>query len=322
MSNNSQTIVFVNYISRSGSTFLCSELAKLPDVSVGIEAGFPGFPDRLIPKRFVPIRSEEQLNEYLNLLFADIRFKEWGLDRTKLTNDLKEKGWPIEFSDVFKACFEGYFSPDKLGSVWVHKAGGYLNDFEFCNAQFPSSKQIFVVRDPRSIYNSQKTAKDLYSTGTMGVNVMSFISEYQRRVSRALELAKHNKNVLLVKYEEMVDDLDSTLVRIKAFIGYVETGAVSVDSYSDRIPENQRSLHANVGQSAKPELKTKWKKGLTDLDLKLIEEGLKGIMLELSYEPFSSRSLSLSERFSLRFSLLKNRFRKGVKLFLLDNGLK
>lgn len=316
-------LIFINYISRSGSTFLCSELAKLPGVEVGIEAGFPGFPDRLIPNKFKPIRSKSQLSDYLALLYEDIRFKEWKVDRLELENALSSLEFPISFKEIFTACIDGYFPNVQSTSFLVHKAGGYMNDLDFCDSQFPNSKHIFIVRDPRSIYNSQKQAIDLYSSKNMGSNVLPFISEYKRRVGSAIRLSKSHGNILVIKYEDMVDNLKGTMEQVKQFVQFdsdpLKTELKS-ENYADRIPENQRSLHANVGKSANPALKNRWKEGLTEREVSFIELGLQDLMIDLGYKAESKKVISIKDWFELRLKLLVFAVRKKVKLALLDSG--
>lgn len=288
-----QTIVFVSYISRSGSTLLCRLLDAYNEISVGIEAGFPGFIKELVPERYKTISCRSSLDQYLDELFEDIRFKEWHIIRKRLTARLEKVGYPLSFQDILLSCLREYFG-NNGGEVWVHKAGYYVDLLDEVAATFPGSKNIFLVRDPRAIFLSQKNATCLYTGKSMGHSIYIFVEQYKKR-TRIVMNNPLNKEFLVIKYEELVQIDGFVEKKILPFLGILDAIA-GEDHYAKKIPVNQQFLHTNVSDQPNKKSIEKWKKGLQWHEIAFIQKRLKKAMKFYGYEPFDEKKISWSER--------------------------
>ena len=314
-----QTIAFINYISRSGSTLLCRLLDAYNEISVGIEAGFPGFMTELVPEKYNPMTSKKQLDHYLDELYEDIRFKEWQVNRTSLIARLGKIGYPITFQDILLSCLQEYFGHHS-GVVWVHKAGYYVDLLDEVRASFPGSKNIYMVRDPRAIFLSQKNATCLYTGKSMGSSLCYFIYQYKKRMRIVMNNSK-SKDLLVIKYEELVQEDNYVEKNVLPFLG-IPDAISGEDNYANKIPENQKFLHTNV--SAQPNKKSiaKWKNGLQNHEVVFIQNKLKNEMKFHGYDlgekkkkiPWRERFFYLQKEVEYMVFFARIYFRK-IKLF-------
>lgn len=276
------TIVFVNYINRSGSTLLCRLLDAYEGISVGIEAGFPGYIHELIPKQFEIINSETTLTRYLDELFEDIRFQQWKVDRGKLINRLEKIGYPLTFKDILFSCLRECFGNCEA-EILVHKAGYYIDLLDEVKAVFPGSKNIYIVRDPRAIFSSQKNAVCIYTGKSMGYSLPSSVYQYKKRMNTVMDNLS-NKDLLVIKYEDLVQQKNYMEKTVLPFLAMPHAKKAGDDNYSDKIPDNQRSLHTNVGSQPSGRSIEKWKKGLQPHEILFIQDKLKREMQYWDYE--------------------------------------
>ena len=146
-------LVFLTYIPRSGSTFLSKLLDEYKEIAVSIEANIPdGFRNG---KCFV--KNDTELDEYLDRLYHDDKFKYWDIPRKDLKTILSQKEYPLKFSDILPVILSEYFKAEDK-KIWVLKVGYYINYVDQLKGLFPNSKFIFIIRDPRGIFNSQRTS--------------------------------------------------------------------------------------------------------------------------------------------------------------------
>jgi len=290
-----RTIVFVNYINRSGSTLLCKLLDSYDGISAGIEAGFPGFIHELIPEQYKKINSKASLDLYLNDLFKDIRFQEWNVDRGKLLSRLEKIGYPLTFKEILLCCLEEYFG-DCKAKIWVHKAGYYIDLLEEVLSVFPDSKNIYIVRDPRAIFSSQKQAVSIYEGKSMGYSLCAFIYQYKKRMNVVMNNLS-SMDFLVVKYEDLVKQNDYMEEIVLPFLAMQYAKKNGEGNYSEKIPDNQRSLHTNVSSQPSGKSIEKWKKGLQRHEILFIQKKLKSEMQYWGYEFADKQRLTWGDRF-------------------------
>lgn len=275
-------VVFVNYISRSGSTLLCRLLDAYGGISVGIEAGFPGYVNELIPEKHKKINDKASLDCYLDDLFVDIRFQQWNVDRGKLISKLEKIGYPLTFKEILLCCLEEYFG-DCKAKIWVHKAGYYIDLLDEVSFVFPNSKNIYVVRDPRAIFSSQKNAICIYEGKSMGYSLPAFVNQYKKRINIVKE-NKANKDLLVIKYEDLVQQNSYMEKIVLPFLAMPYAKKNGGDTYSEKIPDNQRALHTNVSSQPSGRSIEKWKKGLQLHEILFIQDKLKSEMQYWNYK--------------------------------------
>ena len=263
-----QPFIFVNYLSRSGSTLLCSLLDQYSDIDVGIEAGFPGFPEKITPNNDNPIHSKAEVSDYLDQLYSDNRFCSWNIPRENLEKTLLAQTKPITFELILEACFNQYFNQN-LPKYIVHKAGYFIKDLETTRTLFPGSHHIYVTRDPRAIYASQKNAISLYNNKPMALNLYRFCREFKLRHNIAMANKSAN-DFSLIQYEKMASNPTANIEKILSKLSISSNKKNNTD-YQQKIPDAQKSLHKNLDSAPNQKSIDKWKEQLSDIEIFLIE---------------------------------------------------
>jgi len=247
-------LVFLTHMSRSGSTFLSKLLDQHENISVGIE-GF--FPDNVI--REAPnIDSERKIDKYLNLLFMDKRFRGWDLKKRDIKNELLNINFPIPYKKILLTCFKLYFN-NKLKDVLIHKCGWYIGNTERARLVYGNIKFIHIIRDPRGIYNSQKHSKLFNNKGKS--HPITFCINYKKMVRNIFNA--NIKNILhVVKYENLLISKNDEINNILEFLKINSKNNKTKSDYINKIPENLKNIHKNVGKDAIKKRADAWKKEL------------------------------------------------------------
>lgn len=191
--------VFLTHINRTGSTYIASLLDKYEEIDVGIEGIIP---DNYI-KPMPIINSNEALNQYLAILYSDKRFIDWEIDPERLRAELLKIEFPISFNQILQTLFNIYFKNNTQTSLYVHKSGPYINYYSELKTDFPDSKFIFPVRDPRAVYNSMLNSKTI-DGAYMARNPINTVAEIKKNYNLAIKL-NHNNDFYIVVYESLIN---------------------------------------------------------------------------------------------------------------------
>lgn len=246
--SSSSKSIFVHGMSRSGTTLLCSVLNSHPDIAMGYEL----YPSLLS-------KNNKTYYDCLEILFY-LR----NLDPTNIFNELHALG--LEKISRFAACVGHsglsvsdiadvlwYCSDSKLRivdeasilmlymhlssvkcyreskSIWGAKASGNPDLYKSC---FPNSSYVYIVRDPRSIYYSQKT------NGSFDPQVAQLFTNWSKKYQYFMRLAADQKTII-VKYEDLVLNPESVLRRLCNYSGI--SFSKNMMSHSD----SSNTLHLN-----------------------------------------------------------------------------
>ncbi|MCI5134334.1 MAG: sulfotransferase, partial [Candidatus Electrothrix sp. AW2] len=206
-------IVFLTYLNRSGSTYLSAKLSNYKEVRVGLEAHFndgwinPGF----------SIRTEQDLHSYLDTLYQDVKFQSWKVHRDELFTCLKARAYPLRFSDILLAALSLYQGYSVVPQILVHKCGEYYRCIQTIRQELPRAKFIFVNRDPRAVFSSQRRSLDSQTGQPMQKNILHFLFGYLDTLQRLKEL-EHDPNFLVVQYEELIANEAEVMHEVEFFL--------------------------------------------------------------------------------------------------------
>jgi len=92
--------------------------------------------------------------------------------------------------------------------------------------------------------------------------------------------------VLRVKYENMIENIDIELLRVKDYLGLnVSVGEkVISEDYVNKIPKSQKHLHILVGKDANKSRMNAWKSEMSDTNIYIIQYVLIKELNEIGYE--------------------------------------
>jgi hypothetical protein len=272
-------ITFLTYLSRSGSTLLASKLDKYSEIGVSIEENW----EDGILKGKVKLNCEEDLDQYLMNISASKKFKFWHIDSLELKKDLLKLSFPISYKDVLAAIYKQFFGNDEI-KYFIHKKGAYFMHYKKVLRIFPDAKILFIDRDPRGIYNSQKKSIDSITGKCMRSNPVRFAIYYKK--SRLVVNRILNKPFFLkTSYEKLITDEKDELSRILKFIGLKRISTINQSNdYFNKIPETQRHLHGNIKKDKIVKQRMQgWQKELDDCDVAFLQCVLKKEIKELDY---------------------------------------
>jgi hypothetical protein len=234
---------------------------------------------------------------YLEQAYHDNRFKSWGVPRTALKNTLLSLDRPIHFGDILQACFYHYFN-GKMPEYIIHKAGYFIKDIETTRRLFPGSFHLYILRDPRAVFASQKSAVSVYNQQTMASSLLRFCRDYRVRYEIAVA-CEPEKDIMLIKYEDLVSRSNSTIKEILSFLG-ANNEEKKISNYNSKIPETQKHLHPNLLKPPNTQSIEKWRSTLDRSEVYVIEFMLRDVMSDLGYPKYNN---SLVQPFQILKSL-------------------
>lgn len=230
-------ICFLTYLNRSGSTYLSGILDRFTDLAVGLEEDFP---DGLTRGRCY-IENEVELDHYLKQLIKSNKFKYWEITVADIKNNLLKKSYPITFRDVLMSLLSLYFGKNSA-KFWIHKHGEYILFLEPLFKIFTESKFIFISRDPRAIFLSQKNSKDSIKHKPMTESPVHFAHKYIKYMKQVYKY-RHTPKLHVLKYEDLILDEKKAISGLLSFLGIVSKKKSLESHYMDKIPESQMHLH-------------------------------------------------------------------------------
>ncbi|MFW6311714.1 MAG: sulfotransferase [Nanoarchaeota archaeon] len=297
-------LVFLCYISRSGSTFLAKELNKYSDIKVSIEGEFFDGYARPFPK----INNEADLKQYLDKSYNErpSKLKYWGIDKNELYRNLKQNNYPITYRDVLLQLLDMYFNGIKEDEIVIYKAGSYHKYVNKVIGGFGSDvKFLFINRDPRSIYNSQKKSLGSETNKPFITSIEKFVKTYKEDHEYIQQHSWRN-NFYIIKYENLIADKTTTLSNVLKFIGSKGIKGEEND-YFDKIPEKQKNLHKKLTTNEDKSRIKPWKNESSPKEIFLLQKYLKKYLKVYGYE-FESFKLSQSSKFYITFLKSKIRY--------------
>jgi hypothetical protein len=282
---------------RAGSTLLARELDRCEGLAVGIEESLP---DGIVWGEPVKIHSRQELDHYLEQVYRDEKIRAWGVDKMRLREKLlTDHALPLEFSHVLVSLLLLYFGDRAPGCV-IHKKGPYFRHIEKVRTLFPGSGIIFMERDPRAVYNSQKQALRSKTGDPMAESLSTFVFQYlesQQIIKRYL-----SKDFFCrVSYEDLLADPSGVIARLLDFLE-LPVSRFGDGSYQSRIPSAQRHLHENLGKDMIGGRVDAWKQELGADEIYFLQKALKRTLRNKGYgmRPVRWREVPNKTRVALR----------------------
>ena len=293
---------------RAGSTLLARELDLCEGLAVGIEESLP---DGILWGEPVKIHSRQDLEHYLNQAFQDEKIQAWGLEKRRVREKLlADYAFPLDFSHVMVALLSLYLG-DLVSGCVIHKKGPYYRHIKKVRKLFPQSGIIFMDRDPRAIYNSQKQALRSDSGKPMAESLSTFVFQY-------IESQQIKKRYLpedffyVVNYEDLLANLSGEIKRLLDFLG-VPASYSSESLYENKIPVNQRHLHTNLGKGMMHGRIDAWKEELPVDEIYFLQKALKRTLRNKGFDARLVRWREVTDKPVVTRQLIHFYFKYTVK---------
>jgi hypothetical protein len=131
---------------------------------------------------------------------------------------------------------------------------------------FPDSKYILIVRDGRGVVNSY-----MDNRWGLGTNVFSGAKRWKEEIQLQTEFAKRFKdNCLSIRYEDLISDLESTLVSICTHLDITYDSAMLTYHKAPMEFDDNRE-NRNTQKAPDKKLGQKWRDILTSRQVGIIE---------------------------------------------------
>lgn len=272
-----ENIAFLTYISRSGSTYLARLLNEYDDIGVSIEARLP---DGILYRSLEITRSQD-VEKALEVLFSDGKFRAWNLRKDELERELRRLGFPIGYDKLLRTLLKMYFKKDNV-RICIYKNGYYMEHVEALRSIFPDARFIFLVRDVRAIYNSQKHSLNSETLRPMASNPI-LVAKYYEKILSIIEKYRQCDWLHVLKYEDLLLNTDDEIVRLLSFLGSRGTRIADVDYY-DQLPETEKHLHRNVNSGPLTDRMTAWRDQLSKVEMTCIQNVARDELARYQYD--------------------------------------
>lgn len=238
------SIAFLLYDSRSGSTFLSSQLDAYTDIGVTVESNLM----RTLLLKKEAIHGAKTHEELYNILSHDARFKNLNLDPSSLSSVLPASE-PLSIQTILKTTLAAYFDRSKPeAKTWLVKDATNGNLINKIARELPAAKFVHIIRDGRAVLNSklcttrpygkgEKMARDPITTAKQWVRLIRNIDSFS---------SKHPGRVLTVRYENLLIDKETEIGHIRTFLGLTDHIKHDQRSYFERIPSLEKAVHTGV----------------------------------------------------------------------------
>ncbi len=267
--------IFIIYSSRSGSTYLSALLNAHNDILACPEADVLAYnllqaPDQPFARRFWIKR----INHWIK---TDDKLKIWGFIESDSVPLLKAKNNWEAFSLIL-SIYKNKVKPSakfiSFKSTLLSRNIGKLIDIK--NTYF-----IYLERDPRAIYLSQRKAK--MEQGFNFSNNPIVISYRWKQNHSIFETYKTKPNFIKIRFEDLIEHTNLVLNSIYNLIG-----AKHIDPQKTIIPNPpqvyRNEIHPNIGLL--PQIKTlnEWQKHANEQEVIIIQYCLQKTLTKEKYQ--------------------------------------
>jgi hypothetical protein len=300
---------FIVGCGRSGTSLLRSILAAHPDVAIPTESLF------IID--YLRVQDRIELGKLIDLIVREPELQEWGFQYAQ--EDLESCG---SVPAVIRRLHELY--AHSRGKVrWGQKTPRFVRSLDLLAVNFPDSRFIHLVRDPRAVVSSLIDSDVHRSDPLHGVT--RWINDVGAGV--AFE-SDQPARILRTSYEHLVAEPRRSLERICEFLNLdFEPGMIEHRGGRETYGEFYNNIHANLDRELSAEHRETWRRKLNPGEIGLIEFKAGNLMRRLGYEPQqepASPPATLAARFRLRrlWNLIPQlwrylRYRRAYLFFLL-----
>ena len=279
-------IVFLIYLNRSGSTYLANQLSESPEIAVPPE-GHGGL-ERLLGLLETDSSESERTSRLRYDLEHHRKLSAWQLDPSTTADRVTKAADELEaFYDLCDAFAERH----KPGAGTVLVKGRFLQQlisrYGYSGLQRGRCvRAVFLMRDPRAIFASQKKSISTRTGLPMQVNPVTAALRWRHAAKKAEAWGRHPWG-MTVRYEDLVANNAETLEEIFAFLRVEreqqgQPTARGDTSLSELIPANQRHLHTNIKKDPITDRIHAWRNDLSTSEVEIIS-AISGERLEKLY---------------------------------------
>lgn len=274
--------IFMFGFERSGTTLLSMMVGAHPQIAVPLSVtGLWYRYDRMLDK-YNGLQNKSDVEHIIDDLLQEERISLWDVefDRNELLAGIES----YRFSDVI-ARFHFLYAKYKGKTIWGNLDIATLDDMDSANNWFPNARFIHIARDGRDIALSHQTMP--YGAANIAECAEKWVHRVKVNLKMGAILGK--KRYLLVRYEDLVLQSETTLRQICGFIGipYSAKMLEYPEMVEKKIPENRRWLWPALNKAPDKTKVYRWKSNMSSIERIVFENTANTLLNELGYEAFS-----------------------------------
>lgn len=267
------------FTNRSGSTLLLNELNKYTKI-VALPEG-DRLADYLLSKPGNLAKNNQALIDNLNRLFeTDPKLTLWRI-RITLTDVAGSKTYADLFFKILVKAAAG-LKPDFEIAVFKDTyIGNYFAQIEKSLSTPNKISLILLVRDPRSVFCSQKQTIGSWRK-PMSSNPISTSTEWTKRIQVFTTIPGSKK---MLRYEDFVANPDAVLANLFMDFNFPPTVKENrfSDSYFQRIPKHLQPIHRRILFPPNTSRIDCWENELLPTEIFAVEFKCRYLLGELGY---------------------------------------
>jgi len=257
------SIILVNYIARSGSTFLLNNLSKSKEVVVCPEAEILWELFLSNPKEKINIKYEK----FRSYFRDDYKLKYW-----KITDEQIKDIYNIDIkiNSFIRLLLEYKNNINPLAKWVIYKSQEliYINP-EVIREFKKNINYIFIVRDIRAIYSSQKKTYHSKKNKVLAGNPIIVAKRWNYFIKKACKY-KNKEYIYIVKYEDLITHYEEEMSKIISKLNL--NIKVNISSTSNLcLPREQLKSHININKKPISYRINAWQEDLSEKDRKVLE---------------------------------------------------
>ncbi|MEX0660703.1 MAG: sulfotransferase [Candidatus Woykebacteria bacterium] len=273
--NKKKNVIFIGGCPRSGTTMLGAMLGTADEAMTTPESHFK---QTILLKSLINTEKGINSQKFVQTLKNSFRFKIWDIDIPSFNfpNHMKA----ADYQNFLYALVDTYSIKHNSQKwvTWIDHTPQNFQEGATLLKTFPNAKFIHIIRDPRAIFSS-----------VINVDWGPVIAEetaiwWSHKISYALAFQhRYPDKCLLVRYEDIVQNTEESLVEICDFTG-LHYRSEMILGQGFKLPKYTNLQHQLVGGAPDSSRLDKWKVNLDPQDIKKIENLLGDMMGLFGYE--------------------------------------
>ncbi len=262
-------LLFLGGPDRSGTTLLRNMLDAHPAVAVPDESYFV---TSVLARVIHEGREADPLYAW-QLISADRYFRSWALPPARVEEQLRADP-PLSYADLLRSIFTAY-------AIWrgrplcADKTPRNCLYFELLAQMFPTSRFVYLVRDPRAVCMSAVVQP--WATGGLAQAARMWKERVAAARRAALSLPDR---VIEIRYEALISDPKTQLERLCAFGGLEYSEDMLTYPRSPLLPKDSHHWRSQTPVGRDERL---WWREMSSSQLRLVESMVGELMEEAGY---------------------------------------
>lgn len=258
------------------------------------------------------LSSDEDVRSFLDTLYENQKFSEWGVDRPALRTRLTEAVY-CSYAEAVSTVYETYQeTQDPTAIRWGDKNPDYVYQIPAIFTHFPEARVIHLVRDVRAVYNSYRSKAVLENWSQLDPNrLIQSVTQQWRQCGRVRRTYGEDPRVTHVFYEDLVAQPRPALQALCRDVGlsFSEDMIRFYRKNEDEhlVPSHRREWHKKTFQPVDEGRATAWKRELSRSEIEALE-----VLNQADMHDFGYQTVTTAPRPRGQFLIFRKRVSAAV----------